>query len=102
MANGYGDYSKKHLAHLRLIRSAKDLGFTQKEMIELVSLAEGREESCDRVHSLTGRQLANVIERISALEKIKSALTVLLTSCENNTLNECPALTELLAEPISE
>ena len=102
MANGYGFYSKRHLAHLRLIRSAKDLGFTQKEMIELVSLAEGREESCNRVHSLTERQLNNVMERISALEEIKNALTVLLTSCKNNTLDECPALTELLGEPASE
>ncbi len=102
MANGYGDYSKKHLAHLRLIRSAKDLGFTQKEMIELVSLANSREESCDKVHSLTERQLVNVMARISALEEIKSALTILLKSCENNALDECPALTELLGEPTPE
>lgn len=98
MANGYGRYSEKHLAHLRLIRRAKGLGFSQSQMSELVKLAKRRTESCDSVHTLTTRQLQNVKNKIQALEEIKTALTTLLIACENNTLDDCPALTELLSE----
>lgn len=100
LPNGYGYYSKKHLAHLRLIRRAKKLGFSQREISEMVTLAESQQESCSSVHALTQAQLKNVVGRISELNQIKEALEVLLVSCDNNTLDNCPTLTELLgAEP---
>ena len=96
LQNGYGHYSKKHLAHLRLIRRAKKLGFSQSEISELVMLAETQQESCSSVHALTQAQLKNVVDRINELNQIKEALEVLLVSCNNNTLDTCPTLTELL------
>lgn len=94
--NGYGDYSEEHLAHLKLIRRAKELGFSQKEMLELVELARSPRDSCANVRALTQRQLVRVHDRLRALDQIKAALETMMSSCDKNTLDECPTLTDLL------
>ena len=96
LPNGYGDYTEQHRAQLTLIRRAKDLGFSQKEMSELVELARSPRESCASVRDLTQRQLLNVQDRIRALDQIKGALETMMSSCDENTLDECPTLIELL------
>lgn len=96
LPNGYGDYAEHHLAHLKLIRRAKELGFSQKEMFELVELARSPKNSCASVRDLTQKQLLNVESRTRALDEIKGALETMMSSCDKNTLDQCPTLTELL------
>lgn len=96
MANGYGRYTDKHLSHLRLLRRSKELGFSQKEMGELIGLANNSSDSCSNVHRLTIRQIGEIERKIHDLEKIKIALTELRTACENNAIEDCPALTDML------
>jgi len=38
--NGYRIYTQTHLSHLRLIRRARSLGFTQDEVRDLVELTK--------------------------------------------------------------
>ena len=96
-ANGYGRYTQEHLANLRLLRRAKSLGFSQAEMRELVALSEAEHESCERVRELTQKQLTSLEEKITQLSQIQAALRQLEEACENNTLNTCPALAEMLS-----
>jgi len=96
MANGYGRYTDKHLAHLRLLRRSKELGFSQAEMRELIRLANDSSDSCSNIHELTVKQIDEIDRKICDLEKIKIALIVLRTACEKNAIAECPALTDML------
>ena len=61
LANGYSEYADLHLKLLLLIRHAKDFGFTQKQIRELVQLATSQNSPCEEVHQLTLAQL-EVIE----------------------------------------
>jgi len=95
--SGYGRYSHDHLAHVRLLRRSKELGFSQTQMRELISLTEDPSDSCHRVHELTVRQLASVREKIQHLQEISGALNKLKAACEKNTVDECPTLVDMLS-----
>ena len=96
-ASGYGRYTKDHLAHVRLLRRAKELGFSQTQMRELVALTDQAADSCQRVHTLTMKQLTSVEQKIQDLNEISKALTQLKIACEQNNVDECPTLVEMLS-----
>ena len=102
MPNGYGRYTEKHLAHLRLLRRSKSLGFSQPEMRELIALANKDSDSCGNVHELTVRQIGSLERKITQLEEIRTALIELRTACETNTVAVCPALIDMLGFEDSE
>ena len=64
LANGYGEYSDIHLKSLLLTRHAKQLGFSQKQVRELVRLTAGQNNPCDEVHRLTLTQLEVIKEKL--------------------------------------
>ena len=97
-ANGYGEYSDNHLRLLRLIRHAKGLGFSQRQVRQLVQLATSREGACDNVLSLTREQLIMVDRKLQELSRMKKALMRLSRACEENQDNDCPVLEELVLE----
>ena len=90
--NGYRVYSDEHLKLLRLIRYAKTLGFSQKQVRALVALATSQNDQCGEVHQLTLSQIEVVSEKLDALRRIKRALTTLSKACEENKHQNCPVL----------
>jgi DNA-binding transcriptional MerR regulator len=97
-ANGYGIYSGNHLKPLRLIRHAKNLGFSQNQIRELSHLASLENNACDEVYQLTKIQLKIIDEKLTDLKSMKKNLKNLLNSCEGNTNENCPALERLASQ----
>ena len=97
-SNGYGIYSQQHLELLRLIRHAKDLGFSQQQIRNLSQLATQPGNACQEVHRLTKNQLAIIEEKMAKLRKMKRDLRALSRGCETNGLEGCPALERLIVE----
>ena len=94
-SNGYGEYSDDHLKLLRLIRHSKDLGFSQKQIRELVQLATSQDSLCEEVHHLTLAQLDFVKSKLKMLKNIQKELTTLSKACKQNKLHDCPVLDHL-------
>src|SRR4051812_588648 len=69
LASGYRRYGGLQLARLRFIRRAQDLGFTLKEVRELMSLSQQRDVA--RVKRAAQRRLADVEQRITSLERVR-------------------------------
>lgn len=91
LASGYRRYSEFQLARLRFIRRAQDLGFTLKDIRELLGLSKQRDVA--RVKRAAERKLAEVEQKISALQRIRSGLAGLVAACPGNgPANECPIL----------
>ena len=95
-ANGYSDYSDKHLQYLRLVRRAGSLGFSQSEVQELVNLIDIKGNSCEQVLSIVTKQITVLNEKLKEIRRIKKALTDLSAACEEGRHDDCPALEELL------
>ncbi len=79
--SGYRMYSPDVVLSLRFIRRAKELGFSLKEISELLSLETDPESTAADVRKLAEAKLANIEERIRALQRMRRALRKAAESC---------------------
>lgn len=94
---GYRRYSELELTRLRFIRRAQALGFSLKEVSELLALSARRDVA--RVKQSAQAKLADVEQRIAELEKIRDGLATLISACPGHgRAADCPILTALGAE----
>jgi DNA-binding transcriptional MerR regulator len=93
--NGYGMYSDSHLKVLRLIRNAKNLGFSQIQIRELSQLALLQNRGCNEVYQLAKKQLIAIDQKSDNLKMMRKTLKSLSDSCEGNANENCPALEQL-------
>ncbi len=91
---GFRCYSKEILARIQFIKRAQELGFTLKEIRNLLSLSEAR---CGDVQVLAKQKLENVKAKITDLERLASVLEDLLKQCQTNPNQmNCPIIEALL------
>lgn len=90
---GYRLYDQEALDRLRFIRHAKELGFTLKEINELLNLRIGSAMDCDTIRKQTEAKLRGVEQKIDALASIKRVLKELVNRCNKRLPTEgCPIL----------
>lgn len=91
--SGYRQYPPDTVRRLRFIRRAKDLGFTLKEIGELLDLRVDPKKSCRDVRSMATAKLADVEGKMLDLARIKAALVSLERACRGTgPTSECPIL----------
>ena len=95
-ASGYRDYAEDAVAVVLFIKRMQEVGFTLKEIGDLLRLRENRRADCDHVRSLTEKKLLAIDEKIGRLEAMKGALISLVASCEGTGTLSCP-LVEVIA-----
>lgn len=78
---GYRLYPVSAVLRLRFIKRAQDLGFSLKQLKELLSLAESRTTDCGEVRVLAQAKVDEISKKIQTLEAMKQAPTVLAESC---------------------
>ena len=90
-------YGSDHVARLRFIRHARDLGFPLPEVAELLDLAHRPEAPCDAADAIARRQLAEVQRRISQLQSLAGELERMIGFCAHDRVATCRIL-ETLAD----
>ncbi|HHQ47612.1 MAG TPA: MerR family transcriptional regulator [Acidobacteria bacterium] len=94
--SGYRKYPEEAVTRLRFIRRAKDLGFTLREIGELLELRADESTTCDVVRARAAAKVADIEERIRSLEAMKTALERLAAECPaSGPAKECPILDAL-------
>jgi MerR family transcriptional regulator, copper efflux regulator len=94
LASGYRRYSELELARLHFIRRAQALGFTLKEIKELLALSAQRDVG--RVKRSAQAKLKDVKSRIAALERMRDGLATLIDACPGHgRAADCPILRTL-------
>jgi len=98
-ASGYRNYPPEAVARLRMIRQAKELGFSLNEIKELLALRVAPGKSCSDVRARAERKIADIDQRIAALKRMKAALARLAAACAGHgPTSECPILEALESE----
>jgi Hg(II)-responsive transcriptional regulator len=103
--SGYRQYPEETVHRLRFIRRAKELGFTLREIKELLGLRvdPSSDATCDAVRKLAEEKIADVRGRIRTLQRMEAVLTRLADSCRNRAVtSECPILEVLRQEETNE
>ncbi len=80
--SGYRDYPEETVPIIRFIKRAQDLGFTLKEIEELISLrdgGDGRRRSEVRAHAEA--KMRDIDQKLARLQAMRSALFGLVESC---------------------
>jgi MerR family mercuric resistance operon transcriptional regulator len=91
--SGYRAYPADVVPRLAFIRHAKELGFTLREIRELLSLRVDPKASCSSVKKCANIKLSDIEERIRSLQRMRRTLRTLVKACdERKPTNECPIL----------
>ncbi|MDP3071113.1 MAG: heavy metal-responsive transcriptional regulator [Opitutaceae bacterium] len=91
--SGYRDFDDEALSRLRFIRSAKDLGFTLREIKELMEMQFLPGESCAEVKCLLEGKQQELDRRMLEMRRLHRALGKLITACRRRSAKTtCPAL----------
>jgi len=94
--SGYREYSDETTKRILFIKHAKDLGFSLKEINELLSLKLAPGTSCSEVRKKAEIKIEDIEGKIKTLRKMKKALLKLTTICSGSgPVSECPILEAL-------
>jgi MerR family transcriptional regulator, copper efflux regulator len=95
MAN-YRLYPEDAVRRVRFIRRAQELGFSLKEIKELLSLRAAPEAGCAEVRAHAEVKIKDIDAKIGSLTAMKSVLANLVTECAGEgPLTDCPILESL-------
>lgn len=93
VANDYRVYNQSHIQQLRFILTAKRLGFSLKEIKELMALAVTKKSNRKKVRAMAQTKSTMIDEKISQLTQLKSALDQLIVLCRKSKgATRCPIL----------
>lgn len=82
LVNGYRDYSENAISRLQFIKQAKLVGFTLREIKELLAIQITKDaHTCQEVKAFTQIKLQEIENKINDLLHIKGALKKIHTSC---------------------
>jgi MerR family mercuric resistance operon transcriptional regulator len=94
--SGYREYSEDTVRRIQFIKHAKELGFSLKEIHELLSLRLDPKTPCSEVKNRAEIKIADIEEKVKTLQRMKKALVKLTRACSGKgPVMECPILEAL-------
>ena len=95
-ASGYRQYSEEVVKRIGFIERAKELGFSLKEITELLLLRVDAQTSCDEVKQRTEAKIAEVERKLVELQRMRQALLQVHSLCTGpGPTGRCPMLEAL-------
>ncbi len=101
--SGYRSYAPEVVRRLRFIRHAKELGFSLREIKELLSLRVTAGKSCSDVKSRAAQKISEIDRKMTSLTRIRRALVKLSAACSGKgPASACPILDALEMQEVTE
>lgn len=95
-ASGYRQYNEQVVKRLHFIKRAQKLGFSLKEITELLTLRVDGHTTCDEVKQCAEAKLAEVERKMAELQRMRHALLQVAALCTGEgPANACPMLEAL-------
>jgi MerR family mercuric resistance operon transcriptional regulator len=94
--SGFRRYPPDTVGRVRFIQRSKALGFSLREIKELLSLRVDSAATCDVVKGRSEAKIADIEKKIRHLQEMKRALVRLTVACRGKRpTSECPILEAL-------
>ncbi len=96
--SGYRQFPETVIHRLRFIRRAKELGFSLKEIRELLNLRLDPDATCADIKGRAQEKIDAISEKEKTLRRMKRSLGKLLAACDGQatlSADECPILEAL-------
>ena len=91
-SGNYRLYGERDVMTLRFIERARRLGFSLKEVAELLALWHDRRRASADVRKLAERQIQRVDARLAELREMRRTLQHLARQCHGDRRPDCPIL----------
>lgn len=99
-ASGYREYPPETVSRVRFVKRAQELGFSLKEIKELLDLTAVPRAKSGRVRQLAQTKIAEIEHKISDLQAMRQTLMDLVCACDGRLpLTSCPIIESLNACP---
>jgi MerR family transcriptional regulator, copper efflux regulator len=100
---GYRLHSLESVSRLRFIKRAQELGFTLREIKELLELRFDPDAPCADVRRRAQDKLADIDKKIADLKRMRKTLSALAAACPGKgAVADCPILESLdSANPVA-
>jgi Hg(II)-responsive transcriptional regulator len=94
--SGYREYSEEMVKRIQFIKHAKELGFSLKEIHELLSLKLDPKTPCSEVKKRADSKITDIEAKLKILQRMRKALVKLTKACSGKgSVIECPILEAL-------
>jgi Cu(I)-responsive transcriptional regulator len=93
--NNYRDYGDQEIAELRFIHRARSLGFSVKEVGDLLALWRDRKRASQQVREVAKRHIDDIDRKIAELQSMRATLNTLVAKCHGDDRPDCPILEDL-------
>lgn len=91
--SGYRQYPESVVKQIQFIQQAKKLGFSLREIGELISLKGKPDARCSSIKQTAIARIADIQEKIDSLQRMKRALQPLVAQCRaSDPVSDCPIL----------
>lgn len=95
-AGGYRMFTPDDVRRVRFIKRAQELGFSLREIKELLALRSDADTGCADVRQRAEAKLSDIDQKIADLRRMKTALARLTTACPGRgDAGACPILRSL-------
>ena len=92
---GYRIYTDNDLHRVRFIKRARTLGFSMKEIANLLGLWDDRARASSDVKKLARQHALALAEKIAEMQAMQRTLEDLARRCHGDARPECPILDDL-------
>ena len=96
--SGYRIYDGNDVHTLRFIRRGRALGFSMKEIEQLLGLWRNRRRASGDVRRVAQQHIAELDQKIGELQAMRRTLHELVQHCHGDRRPECPILDDLAGE----
>lgn len=92
---GYRTYSEKDVHILRFVKRSRELGFSVKDVKNLVGLWRNKKRTSSEVKKLAEKHIIELETKLKEIQSILGTLKHLTHCCHGDNRPDCPILDEL-------
>lgn len=93
--SGYRMYTENDVHVLRFVKRARELGFSMKDIKQLVSLWRNKNRPSSQVKSIAKKHVDELEKKLAEIQSMLSTLNTLVKHCHGDHRPDCPILDEL-------
>lgn len=92
---GYRQYSRNDVRVLRFVKRSRELGFSMKDIKQLVSLWRNKNRSSSQVKGIATKHIDELQKKMDEIQSMLTTLNHLVENCQGDQRPDCPILNEL-------
>ena len=96
-SGGHRIYTEQHLNRVSFIRRSRELGFSLKEIRNLIELVDSGHYTCEEVRDRTVIHLSDIEQKLADLQKMQITLKDMISKCDGGLTPDCSIVDTLFS-----